>query len=273
MTSLEKRLDIAANRLFFQLLLGMFILALVIMVLGMLASVALFALKAGLLRVPHDIQYHSWRPERAWLWAASWAAGITLLGFFGALAFAFLIGEWPAISRAYVAWYGQGISECGLRFSRGGLLLECIFGTAWNVVKADALPFFVASTILLYSRAACLHARRHDKSIWAFLIPALVGAGVFLISMHISLWLSILGTLGLPALVQHVADTVMHEILAPFEFLKALFGANQQYTIGDWFRDEIVRMNGSFYKTASLYPKALFVLLVGGLAHYALSSQ
>lgn len=240
----------------------MLAIAVAVTVLSFLAPVALFALKAGLLRVPADVRSGTWDSEKALKWAASIAGGMTVLGFFGAFSMALsVIGDWPDAQRAYFAAYGpQG---CAVRDTSD----RCLFGSIWNVIKADAVPFFVATTILLYARAAAVNAREYDKSIWPFILPALVGGAVFFIAVHIWDWLDIISRLGLVPLVSKMVSAAIHEVGAPFVFLKAFTAGSA----GTWLQNEFISLNGSFYKMASLYPKVLFIFLVCGLANYSIT--
>jgi hypothetical protein len=230
--------------------------------------VALFALKAGLLPVPKKIR-HGWNPEKAFKWAILIAGGMTLVGFFGAfLFFAMTTFSWfPDVERAYAATYGiPGCTYPDMIGPHGPD--RCLFGSAWNVIKFDALPFFIATFISLYRRTSAAHARRFSKSVWPFIMPALVGAGVFFISIYFWEWLEI-APHGIQVLIERITSAAIHEITAPIEFIKAVLSNDANIAVANWFRDELVRINGSFYKMASLYPKVVIVLLVGGLAHYA----
>jgi hypothetical protein len=99
-------------------------------------------------------------------------------------------------------------------------------------------------------------------------MPALVGAGIFFISIYFWEWLEI-APHGIQVLIERITSAAIHEITAPIEFIKAVLSNDANIAVANWFRDELVRINGSFYKMASLYPKVVIVLLVGGLAHYA----
>ena len=274
---------------------------LVAIVLGIAAPLAMFALKAGLIRVPADLQGELWDEGRAWRWAAWWAAGITALGAFGALVFS---NNWwadakaagqPSIERAYYSKYGPPAacakplpfsppSWCHQREARArvsstvacypSMSGECESGASWNVIKTDALPFFVAATILLFARASAANARRQgDKSLWPFLIPALVGAVVFFVSMHFWDWLAIISSLGIPALIPHIIEAAVREVMAPIHFLQALASASPGEAVKTWLVDEVTRMGGSFYKLGSLYPKMLVVMILGGIVQYMVSSD
>jgi hypothetical protein len=247
--------------------LFLFLLAIsaAIAVLTMIAPVALFALKAGLLPVPKKIRSGHWSSESAWLWAGSISGAMTILGFFGAFWVGLMVvNGWPDGQQAYVARYGPPGCRYWDRTDR------CLFGSVGNVIKADALPFFVATTILLYARAASVYARICNKSIWPFLVPALVGALVFFVAIHIGAWLMVVSRVGVAGLIDQILNAAWHEVTSPYTFLMAALG-NTRGGVETLISDEFIRLGGSFYKLASLYPKVLFVLLVGGLAHYLIA--
>lgn len=276
------------------------------MALSIAAPIAMFAAKAGFIRVPAQLQDGAWNSGRAWRWAAWWAVGLTALGAFGAIV---LAGSWwdsktyernpdgrpvgtastPRIQDAYRRKYGvpactqwnlYASTPC-VQIAQSGRPVPsdckmetdaCHFGTGWNVVWTDGLPFFLATTLLLYARAAAAHERRRELSL--FLIPPFVGAVAFLVSMNVWDWLEFVSRHGVPALIPRIIDAAIHEVItAPVAFLQALASASPIEAVKAWLDDEVTRLNGSFYKLGSLYPKMLVVMILGGIVQYMASSD
>jgi hypothetical protein len=252
---------------FVSLFLILLAISFVIAVLTLISPVALFALKAGLLPVPKDVRAGHWDTGDVWRWATLVAGGMTLLGFFGALWVGLMVLDgWPEAQRVYLAHYGA--EACRYRYRSDG----CLFGSIGNVIRLDAAPFFVATALLLYARAAAVYTRRHDKSIWQYMKPALVGGAVFFVSVHIWEWVATISHAGIVALIARIMNSAWHEVTAPYAFLMAAFG-HAPGGVEFWIKKEFILLGGSFYKLASLYPKVLFVLLMAGFAHGLVAQQ
>ena len=138
----------------------------------------------------------------------------------------------------------------------------------WNVVRTDAPLFFVATTLLLYQRAAARYAKQNGRSVWPFVVPAIVGALLFFISTHASQWYSAYSIGGVNELLGDVLEAARNEISSPVAFVRDLADGNPRLAVQNWFQSELVNMGASFFKLSSLYPKVFVVLLVGGIAEY-----
>jgi hypothetical protein len=220
-----------------------------------------------------------------WLWA--WGVSNYAFLVFGTFDY------WPEGFRAWTDRYGvEGCSASDYLHSSQSphRSWDCVFGGLRNVIKADALPFFIATTITLYARAKSVYARKKMKSVRAFLMPTLVGATAFFVSIHFRDWSGYSGI----ALVSKVSELAWHEVTTSPILLMALSGklmalsqdtmliamsgklmALSENAMGGvdawtWIKSEFIQLDCSFYKMGSLYPKVLFVFLTGDLTRYAI---
>lgn len=263
-------------QLIFYLLAIFAAIVLFLMFMGALAPIAIFALKAGVIRVPESIRFGDWDATLVWGWSIAISTGVTVLGIFGSFWIVlWVILGWPVGEQAYTAAYGASGCHYSLNSSRNYSILQsdyCLFGSVGNVIKSDAIPFFVATAITLYSRAATAFARTTRKSVWPFILPALVGGVAFFISTHVWEWLAIISGGGLSAVIDHAIRAAIHEVMSPIIFLKACLNGAPG-ALKTWFQEELIIIGASFYKLASLYPKVFLIVLIAGIVHYAVAPQ
>jgi len=268
-------------------------------VIAIVALLAMVAVKARIIPMPDRIidAFHinpfgsgkeEWDDDRAVLWAAGWGLALTALGALGAF---FIADSWwsmhPGIEHAYYSKYGPPACAQPSLPPSTTRSAACVYGAGWNVIKRDGPMFWIAATLLLATHAHVAHVRRNARmrggwrlvqSLTLFLSPIYTGAVVFLMATHGLDWVDMLfsrGVLGVPALIPqvipHVISAVVHEVTAPIVFLQALASHSPAEAVQNWVVDELIRINGSFYRLGSLYPKMLMILILGGIVQYAVS--
>ena len=201
------------------------------------------------------------------------ATALAAVGSFGFLALTMQYGDLrAAFFKAY------GVFPEVEKLSAYGSLTEKVYteqiapliryAKMWGyLLLRDGLFFLAATTVVLY-----IQLRERGslgvEIIKGFFFECLVGLLLFAFIIYGGDLLDNLATMGFPAVVGQLIGYIRDECQSAYDLVMIPFGRSRYPTFGSWFHDELVKMSGSIFKMASIYPKFFIVFFLFSLIPY-----
>jgi len=202
------------------------------------------------------------------------AATGTLIASIGAFGFVGLMAKYPAVTAAFAKTYGlptslpprppcESVFDQVVRDFLGVRLL--LVKTVWAMMVSDGIRFFLATWGLV-----AYQMWSSQKRSWVLQIAgALIGGALFSLVIYGDEVIAFLGRADIPGFVMKIITTVRDEVWSVVELVQILWGGGRFPTFGDCLHAEAVKMSGSIFKVASIYPKLIFVFLIIGLVRWS----
>lgn len=202
--------------------------------------------------------------------AVALAAGATALAAMGSFGYIFIAMQYPEIKASFFSHYGNfpEVTKPSRYETRTAQVYYDVLADHIRYAKMwffmtlkDGTLFFISLSITLSLQ---IYTAGRDKMIVRILYPLFILV-LFVAVIYADDLFDYLSRLGLPAFCGRIVEHVRNEVFSARDLLLILLGAKQT-TFAEWFYQEMVKMGGSIYKMAAIYPKLFLVFFVTNLA-------